>query len=303
MNGEIDFLGIGAAKSGTTWLYARFDELSDFSLPPKKEFHYFDRDKIYHDINYYPTINELGETFFLKRLKNKHFINRSIFNLFQSLRIGDINNFRWLLKWYYSNYNDEWYLSMFKSFHGITGEITPSYGILNNKDYVKLYNLLPNVKIIFLIRNPIERAWSSYRFSLNFIDKNEKKHDWNNIDKIKSFLESENQQRASNYIATIDQFEKYHNKGQFLLGFYDAIIDQPNTLKECNLKAKNNVSKKIRMPLEVEKYLKNRYEPMMEELSDRYGGYCKKWYDSLGVNGEEIRDQRTVNNYSSCLVL
>ena len=43
----ISFIGIGAQKAGTTWLYDRLSELPAFDLPPKKEIHFFDASKSY----------------------------------------------------------------------------------------------------------------------------------------------------------------------------------------------------------------------------------------------------------------
>ncbi len=40
---EIDFIGIGAQKSGSSWLFKNLRALPDFSLQEVKEFHYFDR--------------------------------------------------------------------------------------------------------------------------------------------------------------------------------------------------------------------------------------------------------------------
>ncbi len=64
------------------------------------------------------------------------------------------------------------------------GERSSSYLFGGNKTAKKIFLNIPNVKLIFCIRNPIERAWASYRFTvlqgyedLSFIDalKEEKK--------------------------------------------------------------------------------------------------------------------------------
>ncbi len=296
MNGNIDFLGIGAARCGTTWLYSRFKELSDFTLPYKKEFHYFDRDT-YNERSLYTITNELGETSLLKRLKDRHFVNRSIYNIYKTLKNRDLKQFSWQLKWYYSNYSDSWYLSMFNSLQGITGEITPSYAILSDNNFQKMHKLLPDIKIIYLIRNPIDRDWSNYKFSLNFKRGNNNTNKLD-INEILEFIKSDEERLSSNYIKTIDNFQKRYGNNQILIGIYDAIIEQPEKLlsgivsflngdpskisEECDIEEKNNVSRKMEIPLEIKEYLKERYAPMLKELSFRYGGYCKKWADELG---------------------
>ena len=40
------FIGIGAQKAGTTWLYRNLQEHPEVWLPPEKELHYFDEKRI-----------------------------------------------------------------------------------------------------------------------------------------------------------------------------------------------------------------------------------------------------------------
>ena len=57
------------------------------------------------------------------------------------------------LKWYETHFSD----------HKVSGEITPAYSTLS-KDCVRLVgNYLPLAKIIFIVRNPVDRIWSQIR--------------------------------------------------------------------------------------------------------------------------------------------
>jgi hypothetical protein len=44
--------------------------------------------------------------------------------------------------------------------HQVRGEITPAYGILPVERIRFIRTVMPEVKLIFLMRNPIDRAWS-----------------------------------------------------------------------------------------------------------------------------------------------
>ena len=56
----------------------------------------------------------------------------------------------------------EWY-EMHFSEQKVSGEITPAYSILS-KDYINLIrDYLPHTKIIFIVRNPVDRIWSQIR--------------------------------------------------------------------------------------------------------------------------------------------
>ena len=42
----------------------------------------------------------------------------------------------------------------------LSGDISPSYGALNDEVIEQVVNYFPNLKVIFLARDPVERAWS-----------------------------------------------------------------------------------------------------------------------------------------------
>ncbi len=105
------FLGIGAQKSGTTWLY--------------------------NALNKHPLIN-------FPKGKEVHFWN------------GNINSF---------NVND--YLISFIDPRLVEGEITPAYGHLSKDKIRIIHRYLPDIKIIYIMRNPVDRAWSSALMALN----------------------------------------------------------------------------------------------------------------------------------------
>ncbi len=297
-----DFIGIGAQKTGTTWLHYRLSELPDFSFPPIKEIHYFDRRKKY------PSPNYLSETYLRDRIKNLHWVKKSINSLIVELGKFNFDKFIWHYKWFFSDYTDDWYLSLFDSTDKITGEISPSYSILDKSDIRKIYKLIPNVKIIFLIRNPIYRAWSHYRFQLRY--NHTQNHTENSIEDILNFFKKDSQEHRSDYIRTIDNYATYFSDDQILIGFFDAIKDDPHNLlseivdflggekvhinKSVKIKEKKNISPKMDMPREIEVHLKNKYEQLIKNLAERFGSYCLKWYDDIYGKQKLNLDQLTL---------
>lgn len=104
------FVGIGAQKAGTTWLYEMLSQHPDISFPLGKEVHYWNR-------------------------------------AFPAQSVED-------------------YLAKFQHPTLSEGEITPAYAFLPTATIEEIHKYQPDLKIIFIIRNPVDRAWSSAKMAL-----------------------------------------------------------------------------------------------------------------------------------------
>lgn len=113
MDNTINFLIIGAMKSGTTSLFKYLSEHPQVYMPPGKEADFFSN--------------------------NKNFSN----------------GFSWYRKKYFNS----------ASQMVLWGEASPQYMCF---DFVpeRIYSILPNVKLIAILRNPINRAYSHYRMAV-----------------------------------------------------------------------------------------------------------------------------------------
>jgi len=277
------FLGIGAPRSGTTWLYHRLSEHPDFQLPLIKELHYFDRSKEY------PSPSILSEDRLGKRLRDRYWRKKFVRGLLSAFkRVRSPSDIKWCLRYYLSSYDDDWYLSLFDPLDKICGEITPAYMLLAEIDVARIYELLPNVKTLFFMRDPLSRTWSSYR--KNVLRKGKAVSD---IQSIRAYLESDGLFERANYIETLNRYQKYAQPHRSLIGFFDAIEEQPlRTLEQvtrflggdsdkiteyCSVSEVSNASPRLNMPREIEAYLSSYYRPLITELSERFGGYCTQW--------------------------
>ncbi|MEN0006380.1 MAG: sulfotransferase [Bacteroidota bacterium] len=283
----VDFFCIGAQKAGTTWLYRRLLELPEFTLPPEKELHYFSRS------SEYISCNKLNESSLIKRLSKSGWLSSALHQLDRSIDRDREVDYHWKLKWFFSDYTDQWYLSLFDKMDGIKGDISPSYAILKEQDIRKMFTLFPDVKIIFILRNPIERAWSQYRH----ISASSRSIDKNNLDvkSITQFVLSEFQEARSDYLTTLNRYLKVIPPQQLMIAFFDAIKTDPVLFLmevvhflggdaskvpiHCKAKEKNNVSPKFSPPPEITLLLKHKYQHTIKELSNTIGGYSTQWYN------------------------
>jgi len=106
----LNFLGIGAQKCGTTWLYAMLSKHPDIAFPGGKEIHFWSEDD------------------YQERLA--------------------------------------WYQNLFSGDEQVKGEITPAYAFLDGGRIKEIYRLVPDLRLIYMIRNPVNRAWSNALMAL-----------------------------------------------------------------------------------------------------------------------------------------
>ena len=128
-----DFLCVGAQKAGTSWLYRQCEPHGDFWMPPLKELHYFNRLTKATRANS-PRCRDERDLHFLEslsRLSTRPYL--------------DMENYARLFAYKGSR---------------LSGDITPTYSMLNDEIIERIVSYFPKLKVIFLARDPVERAWS-----------------------------------------------------------------------------------------------------------------------------------------------
>ena len=286
---KIDFLGIGAQKAGTTWLWSVLKTHPDVWMPPRKELHYFDRDPSY------PSSSYLASKHFFQRLIGKENYNKEFRKHFRSyllqlIKLQGWDIAAWNNHYFTGTYSDDWYLSLFKDGkNSVKGEITPSYSILSQNDIQQIKQLLPDLKIILILRNPIDRAWSQVRFDYM----KDRIDNIQSSEKIKAKIEHPSQCLRSDYLRIIENWSTHFKHDQIFISFFDDIIKNPKKLildissfleldiskfKDSDaLVSSKNTSIKKDIPNEIEYYLAQKYYASIESLAKRFGNSSSDW--------------------------
>ena len=280
----IDFIVIGAQKAGTTWLYHRFRESSEINTLPIKEVHYFDRHSKYE------SNDKLAVEHLSKRLRSYSWVKNTLRKILWKRKYSNWKEFRWVLRWYFGAYNDAWYLSLFNGLNGVKGEITPAYSMLDVQDIKRMYAVAPQAKLIMILRDPIDRAWSHFRFNTRKKGRN-KVHDAT-TEEMMTFLDTPFQQERNAYRETLQRYASIFPADQILVGFYDAIQEEPSVFlgticsflgvqnsasNNLSLKSRSNKSVEWDIPEVVYEKLLAMYEQEIKGLSDLFGGYASQW--------------------------
>ena len=137
-----NFFVIGAAKCGTTTLYDFLEQHPEVYMSPIKEPHHFSKDIVMENFSD----------------EYKHYLKTRNVNLNEYLQ-SDFSRKIW--EWYINDYNQ--YLQLFKNVktEKAIGEISNGY-LYSEVAAQEIYNTYPDAKIIMILRNPVERAYSHY---------------------------------------------------------------------------------------------------------------------------------------------
>lgn len=201
-----DFLCVGAQKAGTSWLYRQLERHPDFWMPPVKELHYFDqlnKTKQFHP----PRCRDERDASFLESIENL----RGHFYL-------DLANYGRLF-----------------CHKGplLSGDISPAYSTLSDEIIERVVNHFPNLKVVFLARDPVERAWSQLSMGVR-------------LGMISPFEVTDAEQVIRNLLnpgvlvrshpsKTVARWKRYVSPEQFRVYFFDDLKENPTELRRSIL--------------------------------------------------------------------
>ncbi len=164
-----DFLGIGAAKTGTTWLHHNLRAHPELYLPDVKEVHYFDG------------------------------------------------------RWHKS---PRWYAGHFVAGAGkVRGEITPAYSLLPPKRVAAVRRLLPDVRLMLVVRDPVDTVWSHAVMKLAR-EQGRKPSDVSS-EEYREFFERPSTRSNVDYTAMIERWRAEYPSERLLVVSNDEIRDRP----------------------------------------------------------------------------
>ena len=199
------FIGIGAQKAATTWLWANLRTHPQLWLPIVKELHWFD-----------------------VKFGRSQYLHRSVLDRYRpALRAPTLRNVMWLIGFYRAmanGYSDDDYLNLMRCKAGrVSGEITPAYSILAKSDVDHIYRLVASdCKVLFCMRDPVSRTWSQIRMDCwkQRINVNELSGD-----QIYALAKKPSIMLRSDYARTIQNWSVFGQRlGSF---FYEDLAEEP----------------------------------------------------------------------------
>jgi len=260
-----DFLCIGAHKAGSTWLYQQLDSHPDFWMPPVKELHYFDQlSRVQRGGR--PRCRDERDLRFLERLQSL------------SAEPGiDLENYGRLFE---------------PKASLLSGDISPNYSTLSNEVIRQVVGYFPNLKVMFLARDPVERAWSHLSMEVHY--RQIEPFDVTNIDEVNRNLLRRGMLLRSYPSAVVARWKRYVHPEQFRVYFFDDLQSNPAELRRsilCFLGADpdkpgsrltadyNSWTRMEKLPLtnKVRSHLAKFFKNELKTCAARLGGPARDW--------------------------
>lgn len=124
-----------------------------------------------------------------------------------------------------------WYWTFFKGAGGrYRGDMTPAYSVLPVERIATIAGNMPDTKIIYTIRDPVDRAWSDLCFGLWY--SNGLKADDLLEDVVMNRLMLSWRLAKGDHKTNITNWEQYYSADNFKCIFFEDIRDRPNVLLE-----------------------------------------------------------------------
>ena len=192
-----DFMCIGAPRAATTWLYHQLRGHPDCFLPKIKELRFFDQPLTYDYVD--GTDLVWDESFYFDVSRPAHW------------------------RWYW--------LQFHKAKGRLKGEITPGYCALSKERVGLIEASIPDLKLIYIIRNPVDVVWSTVRKVIWYQKGREHMQRYSPDLLLKSALHPANL-RWGQFDKNIDTWESLFGRDRFLYLLYDDLAVAPS----CELK-------------------------------------------------------------------
>lgn len=171
------------------------------------------------------------------------------------------------------------------------GDITPNYGALPTRRIRFVRCLLPEARLILILRNPVERAWSHALMDLATSRgrRPEEVAPW----EWRAHFRSRGSRRNGEYHAMLERWRAQFPEAQLLLLFYEDLRDRPRELllrvfrhlgvsepvdwSQLPHAERIHGGPALPLPAEHAALLRELYRPDLERLAAEFGGHVRSW--------------------------
>ena len=218
LSDSVVMVGLGATKAGTTWLYDALVEHPNVHLRTVKELHYFDAiDEGWAERR----AEKIDQRF--KTLTGRA---ATVAGNRHALDIRDVGR---LLR----APSDEAYLEYLQNGqgadHSVIGDITPAYNLLSEDRLRAMAEMAPDVRFIYLMRDPVSRLWSHIRMHVRRTFKEGQDMTKRSHNILRRILEGDAELNhisdRGDYASALTKIQAALPKEKVLIGIYEEMFE------------------------------------------------------------------------------
>lgn len=283
---------VGATKSGTSWLHSQLQSHPDCHLKTIKELHYFSMTTEKH---FGRALRQVNADITAVTAKPPHV--DPVRNQYSARKLQDLQQWRGVLRagfGAYSAYLD--YLHTDIGPRKLIGDVTPAYALLPGETLTRMSELGPDVRFLFLMRDPVERLWSHVRMVCARSDReNFAAASVALMDAILSGQtegEADGILRRGDYCAILDKLKGAVPKGRFLPVIYEQMFHEGGLQQVSDflgigpIAAKGETRVHAGVPLALSRRMTERalafLQPQYRGVAERLGAVPQDWARCAG---------------------
>jgi len=265
-------------KAGTTWLYDQMKNHPQVYFCPEKELHYF--------------AHQYGAESPLSVERRKRRAAVVLFRLMTgtAARSGKAEKHRHLIDWYLEYVTGDvgpaWFERLMAAGAGNQEFISDFSNLtcfLDEEAWARLRRDFGAVKVIYIMRDPIKRIWSHYKFHLQHTKHTDAERPGEKFDLFKRILGADFFIKNAQYFSTVTRLRKGLDESSLRILYFEDMTSQPlKFLAEVEnfvgltpfeyrtdrISVKKNVSIDVPMPVEWRDYARETLASELNGLKD-----------------------------------
>lgn len=275
------FLSVGAMKAGTTWLYEQLRDHPEIYFTPEKEIHYFA-----NAIGIENQLNHRNRILKLKTLLEKTAKGNPTFI---AQHLDEIS--------WYVNYakqreiSNDWYARLFEdSANKVCADFSNLYCQMGADGWDNVRKVSEQIRVIYTLRNPLDRIWSHYKFHLKWIGQEDAVLD-KGFESFKELLEKPFFWNNARYGHNYRQLKGNLHEDELMVLYFDDFRQDADGMlnkvqgflgvqllpsNQAKKDSKINKTKDISMPQEWRDYAIEKLAPEIDDMRTE-GVWHEEW--------------------------
>lgn len=278
----------GCQRGGTTWLDDQLRNHPKFSFVPRKELRYLD--PIY--VHKFETISVQRIREFRRKMWDSYGEHPKVLPVRQTRELAWNAKYALVAR---DDYNDDWYRGLFDDIpaDSVTGDFSPDYSLLPDEGVAHLARLVPNARLIFIMRDPVDRIISGATYVLRHY-KNITPEEAQKM--LAGFVNAPIQYQFSDYKTILTRFKAHFPEENIKILFQDDVWERPldvlrdvcdhvgvdfdAKLFEASLAKSVNRSPKVEVPEAVTNQVREMMQPVLQWLGENVPSpTVEKWIE------------------------